>query len=60
MTLIDFVEHAATGPRGCVLELCNALGDLIGIATVPPDAVSPLREDEVSSFRPIGVQECAF
>ena len=38
-TLVDFVEHPSSGPRGCVLELFNALGDSIGVITVPEDAV---------------------
>ena len=46
-TLVDFVDHPSSGPRGCVLELFNALGDSIGASvTVPEDAVEPLRADE--------------
>ena len=26
-TLVDFVPHPSSGPRGCVLELFNALGE---------------------------------
>lgn len=52
-TLVDFVDHPGSGLRGCVLELFNALGDSIGVATVPEDAVEPLRADEVLSVRPI-------
>ena len=51
-TLIDFVEHHSSGPRGCLLELFNALGESIGVVTVPEDAVEPLRADEVLSVRP--------
>jgi hypothetical protein len=56
-TLIDFVEHPSSGPRGCMLELFNALGDSIGVVTVPADAVSPLRADEVLSVRPMAVPD---
>jgi hypothetical protein len=28
-TLVDCVDHPAPGPRGCVLELFNALGEWI-------------------------------
>jgi len=42
-TLVDFVDHPFSGPRGCVLELFNALGESIGVFTVPEDAVEPLR-----------------
>lgn len=52
-TLIDFAEHPSSGARGCVLELFNALGESIGVATVPEDAVEPLRADEVLSVRPM-------
>jgi len=54
-TLVDFVAHPAAGPRGCVLELCNALGESIGVVTVPEDAVEPLRADEVLSVRPMAI-----
>ena len=52
-TLVDFVDHPSSGPRGCVLELFNALGDSIGVVTVPEDAVEPLRADEILSVRPM-------
>ena len=54
-TLVDFVDHPSSGSRGCVLELFNALGESIGVATVPEDAVEPLRADEVLSVRPLAV-----
>jgi hypothetical protein len=52
-TLLDFVDHPSSGPRGCVLELFNALGESIGVATVPEDAVEPLRADEILAVRQI-------
>jgi hypothetical protein len=52
-TLVDFVDHPSSGPRGCVLELFNALGESIGVVTVPEDAVEPLRADEILSVRPM-------
>ena len=51
-TLVDFVEHPSSGPRGCVLELFNALGESMAVVTVPDDAVEPLRADEVLSENP--------
>jgi hypothetical protein len=42
-------------PRGCVLELFNALGESIRVVTVPEDAVEPLRADEVLSVLPVAV-----
>jgi hypothetical protein len=56
-TLIDFVEHPSSGPRGCLLELFNALGESIGVVTVPEDAVEPLRADEVLSVRPMAIAD---
>jgi len=52
-TLIDFVEHPSSGPRGCVLELLNALGESLGVVTVPENSVEPLRADEVLAVRPM-------
>ncbi|MEQ1912671.1 MAG: DUF4926 domain-containing protein, partial [Vicinamibacterales bacterium] len=52
-TLVDFVEHPSSGPRGCVLELFNALGESIAVVTVPEDAIEPLRADEVLAVRPV-------
>jgi len=54
-TLVDFVSHPASGPRGCVLEIFNALGESLGVVTVPEDAVEPLRADEVLSVRPLAL-----
>lgn len=54
-TLVEFVEHPSSGARGCVLELFNALGESIGVVTVPEEDVEPLRADEVLSVRPITI-----
>jgi len=54
-TVVDFVDHPSSGPRGCVLELFNALGESIGVLAVPEDAVGPLRADEVLAVRPITI-----
>jgi hypothetical protein len=54
-TLVDFVQHPASGPRGCVLELFNALGESIAVVTVPEDAVEPLRADEILSVRQMAI-----
>ena len=54
-TLVDFVEPPGSGPRGCVPELFNALGESIGIVTVPEHAVEPLRADEVLSVRTLAI-----
>ena len=54
-TLVDFVDHRSSGPRGCVLELFNAVGESIAVVTVPEDAIEPLRADEVLAVRPMAV-----
>jgi hypothetical protein len=51
--LVDFVDHPLAGPRGCVLEVFNALGESLAIVTVPETAVEPLRADEVLAIRPM-------
>ena len=53
--LVDFVDHPSSGPRGCVLELFNALGESIGVVTVPEDAGEALRADEILSVRPMAI-----
>lgn len=52
-TLIDFVDHPTDGPRGCVLEFFNAVGESLRVLTVPENTVEPLRADEVLSVRPL-------
>jgi hypothetical protein len=54
-TLLDFADDPSSGRRGCVLQLFNALGDSIGVVTVPEDTVEPLRADEVLLVRPLAV-----
>jgi hypothetical protein len=50
-TLVDFVAHPSSGPRGCILEVFNALGESIAVVTVAEDAVEPLRADEILAVR---------
>ena len=54
-TWVDVVDHPSSGPRGCVLELFNALGESIAVVTVPEDAIEPLRADEVLAVRSMAV-----
>jgi len=42
-TLVDFVPHPGGGEQGCVLEFFNAMGESMGVVTVPASAVEPLR-----------------
>jgi hypothetical protein len=50
-TLIDYVPHPHGGEEGAVLEIFNALGESIRVATVPISAVEPLRSDHVPAVR---------
>lgn len=52
-TLLEFVDHPSKGPRGCLLEVFNALGDSIAVVTLPETSIEPLRADEVLSVRPL-------
>lgn len=52
-TLVDVVPHpdGAGKPRGCVLEVFNAVGESIAVVIVPEGDVQPLRADEVLAVR---------
>jgi hypothetical protein len=50
---IEHLEHPSGGENGAILEVFNALGESIGIATVPLAAIEPLRADHVPSVRPV-------
>jgi hypothetical protein len=54
-TLVDLVPHpdGPSKPRGCILEVFNALGDSIAVITVPETSVQLLRADEVLAVRPL-------
>ena len=41
--LIDYVSHPGGGEEGAILEVFNAVGESIGVATVPAAAIAPLR-----------------
>ncbi len=50
-TLVDYAPHPSDGEEGAVLELFNALGESIGVVTVPVSAITPLSPDHVFSVR---------
>ena len=50
-TLVDYVPHPAGGEEGAVLEIFNAIGESIGVATVPASAVAALRADQMPTVR---------
>lgn len=54
-TLVDYVPHPANGEMGAVLEIFNAIGESIGVATVPVSAIAPLRADQMPAVRPLAL-----
>lgn len=50
-TLVDIVPHPEGGEDGAVLELFNAVGESIGVTTVPMSTVAPLRADQLPAVR---------
>jgi len=49
--LIDYLSPSADGEEGCILEIFNAVGESIDIATVPVSAIEELRADQIPSVR---------
>lgn len=45
-TVVDFVTHPQGGETGCVLEIFNAVGESIGVLTVPISAIKSLSANE--------------
>lgn len=50
-TVVEYLSHPRGGEEGAILEIFNALGESIGIATVPVSAIEPLRADQVPAVR---------
>ncbi len=48
---IDYLEDPHGGEAGAILEIFNAVGDSIRIATVPISAIEPIRPQHVPSVR---------
>jgi hypothetical protein len=55
-TFIDTVPHPQGGPDGAILEVFNALGDSIMVATVSIEEIEALSEDEVLAVRRLALQ----
>lgn len=51
--LVDIVPGPPNGPQGAVLEVFNALGQTMFVASVSVDDIEPLSADEVFSVRPL-------
>lgn len=57
--LVDYVPHPSGGEDGYVLEVFNAVGESLAVATVKEADVEPLQADEVLAVRslaPVGFQ----
>ena len=49
--VIDYLTHPTGGEDGAILEVYNALGESISVATVPVSAIDLLRADQVLAVR---------
>jgi hypothetical protein len=49
--VIEYLEHPAGGEQGAILEIFNAVGESLRIATVPVSAIAALRADQVPTMR---------
>lgn len=52
-TVVEILPHPASGPRGIMLEVFNAVGDTVAIVTVPETDVDALTANEVFAVRPL-------
>lgn len=50
-TLLDYLPHPSGGEEGAILEIFNALGESVDIATVPVSAIESLREEHIPTVR---------
>jgi hypothetical protein len=51
VVLLDYVSHPKGGDDGAVVEVFNALGQSITVATVAASQLEPLTADEVLAVR---------
>ena len=49
--VIEYLEHPEGGEEGALLEIFNALGESLRIATVPVSAIASLRPNQVPTVR---------
>ena len=50
--VVEYVPHpAAGGEKGAILEIFNAVGESVAVATVPISAIKSLRADQVFMVR---------
>ncbi len=49
--VVDYVPHPTGGEEGAILEIFNAVGESVSVATVPISAIKSLRADQVFMVR---------
>lgn len=49
--VVEYVPHPAGGEEGAILEIFNAIGESVAVATVPISAIKSLRADQVFMVR---------
>ena len=53
--VIEYLEHPEGGEDGAIIEIFNALGESLRIATVPVSAIAPLRPDQVPAVGELAI-----
>ncbi|MBX3066613.1 MAG: DUF4926 domain-containing protein [Anaerolineae bacterium] len=51
VTLLAYLQHLRVGEEGCIIEIFNAVGESIGVATVPLSAIESRRSDQMPAVR---------
>ena len=49
--VVEYVPHPTGGEEGAILEIFNAVGESVAVATVPISAIKSLRADQVFMVR---------
>lgn len=49
--LVGYVPPPRGGEEGAILEVFNAVGESVGVVTVPVSAIAPLRADHMPAVR---------
>ena len=49
--VVEYVPHPTGGEEGAILEIFNAIGESVAVATVPISAIKSLRADQVFMVR---------
>lgn len=49
--VVEYVPHPVGGEEGAILEIFNAVGESVAVATVPISAIKSLRADQVFMVR---------